>query len=140
MQRPAPMTFGRWTSLALIPWAGGQAVFVALVGVALNLPIRTLLLPYLLLVWCGYVGVVLIYWARQLYDRPRSCAIRFALAIFFFLNLYMSVLLLSAVKVAILSAGSALNGYGPFILPGSALSAIAVYWRARRLLEGRKTA
>ena len=96
------------------------------------------MVPYLLLLWCGFVGASLIYWARQSYERPKSGAIRFAFAIFLIANLYMGVLLLSAVKLAILSASSALNDYAPYILPTSALGSLVVYVIARRMLEAAK--
>ena len=64
---------------------------------------------------------------------------RFGLAIFGLLNLYMGALLVSAVKLAILSSASALNDYGPYILPGSALSSIVVYLMTRRQLEAHKS-
>ena len=135
MQRWTPFTFWRWTSLFLVSYGVGHAILVVLLGLALGLRIQSLLLPYLLLLWCGFVGASLIYWARQSYERPKAGAIRFALAIFFFMNLYMGALLLSAVKLAILSSNSALNGYAPDILPMSALGALVVYVMARRRLE-----
>lgn len=138
MQRWTPFTFWRWTSLFLVSYGVGQAILVVLAGLVLNLRTRGLLLPYLLLLWCGFVGASLIYWARQSYDRPKSGAIRFALAIFLFLNGYMGALLLSAVKLAILSTSSALNEYAPYILPTSALGSLVVYLMMRRRLEAIK--
>jgi hypothetical protein len=135
MQRWIPFTFWRWTSLFLASYGVGQGILVALAGLALSLRTRSLLLPYLLLLWCGFVGAPLIYWARQSYDRPKSGAMRFALAIFLFLNVYMGVLLFSAVKLAMLSTSSALSDYAPYILPTSALGSVAVYVMARRRLE-----
>jgi hypothetical protein len=57
------------------------------------------------------------------------------LGILVFLNLYMGVLLFSAVKLGLLSSGDALSRYGPYVLPGSILGSIAVYVAARRTLE-----
>ncbi len=135
MQRWAPFTFWRWTSLFLLPYGVAHAIFIVLAGLALSLRIRSLVLPYSLLLWCGFVGASLIYWARQSYERPKSGAIRFALAIFLFMNLYMGIVLLSVVKLAILSSSSALNGYAPYILPSTALGSLVVYVMARRRLE-----
>jgi hypothetical protein len=135
MQRWAPFTFWRWTSLFLASYGIGHAILVVLLGLALGLRARSLLLPYLLLLWCGFVGSCLIYWARRSYERPKSGAIRFALAVFLFLNLYLGALLLSAVKLAILSTGSALSDYAPYILLTSALGSAALYLMARMRLE-----
>jgi hypothetical protein len=135
VQRWAPFTFWRWTSLFLASYGVGNAILVVLVGLALGLRMRSLLLPYLLLLWCGFVGASLIYWARQSYERPRSGAIRFTLAIFFLLNLYMGVLVFSAYRLGLLTQEEALYGYAPYILPGAVVACIAVYFTARRRLE-----
>jgi hypothetical protein len=51
------------------------------------------------------------------------------------MNLYIGLLLLSAVKLDILSSSDALNGYAPYILFTSALASLVVYMMARRRLE-----
>jgi hypothetical protein len=131
----APFSFWRWTFLSLASWGVCQAVLIFLAGLALNLSPRSLLLPYLLLLWCGFVGGTLIYWARQSYPRPRAGAIRFTFAIFVSLNLYMGALLFSAYRLRFLSQETALYDNGPYILPGAALASAAVYITARRRLE-----
>jgi hypothetical protein len=73
--------------------------------------------------------------ARQSYERPKSGAKRLALALFFFLNGYMGVLVFSAFNLHLLSREAALYEYGPLILPVAALGSIAVYITARRSLE-----
>jgi hypothetical protein len=135
MQRWTPFTIWRWTSLFLVSYGAGHAVLVVIAGQALKLQTRSLLIPYLLLLCCGFIGGSLIYWARQSYERPRTGAIKFALAIFLFMNLYMGLLLLSAVKSDILSGSNALNGYAPYILSASVLGSLVVYVMARRRLE-----
>jgi hypothetical protein len=70
--------------------------------------------------------------------RPKSGAMRFTLAIFLFMNLYMVVLLFSAVRLAILSSRTALNGYGPFILLtalGSPVLYVIARWRLETISE-----
>lgn len=134
-QKWVPFTFWKWTLLFLLSYGVCHAILVALVGLALGLQVRGLLLSYFLLLWCGFIGASLIYWARRSYERPKSGAIRFAWAIFLFMNLYMGVLLVSAARVGMLSGRSALNDYAPYILPTSALASVAVYVMARRRLE-----
>lgn len=135
VQKWVPFTFWRWTSRFLVSYGVAHVILVAFVRLALGLEARSLLLSYFLLLCCGFGGGSLIYWARQSYERPKSGAIRFALAIFLYMNLYMCVLLFSVVKVAMLSISSALNDYAPYILPTSALGSLVVYVIARRRLE-----
>ena len=135
MQESTPFTFWKWISLFLAAYAVGHGFLLALAGLVLNLRIRSLLLPYLLLLWCGFVCAVLTYWARQSYGRPKSGAVRLALAVFLYMNLYMGALLVSVVKLGVLSRGNALYGYAPYILPGSALGSLGVYVTVRWRLE-----
>jgi hypothetical protein len=132
-------TFWRWNALFMASYGVGHAMLVVLAGLVLKIGARTCLALYLLLLGCGGVVSVLIYWARQSYDRPKSGSIRFALAIFFFLNLYMGVLLVSTVKLGILSRSSALDDYAPYIFLSSALGSIVVYAVVRRSLEASQS-
>jgi glucan phosphoethanolaminetransferase (alkaline phosphatase superfamily) len=113
-------------------------VTIAALVLNLNRGARIWLAIYLALLACGFVASVLIYCSRQSYDRPKSGAIRFALAIFLFLNLYMGVLLVSAVRLGILLSGNALSSYAPYILPTSILGSTVVYLVARRSLEASR--
>lgn len=136
MRRSVQTGPARWISIFFGGWAIFEGIFIALVGLTLKCPIRSLWRPYLLLLWCGLVGGPLIYRARHSHHAtPKSGALRFALAIFAFLNLYMGALLLSAVSVGIMSNGSALYEYAPYILLTSILGSIAVYVMARQRLE-----
>jgi hypothetical protein len=134
MQRRAQFTFFRWNALFLTTYAVAHATLVALASLALNHKFGAgiWVVLFLPLMACGFVASVLIYWARQSYDRPKSGAIRLGLAILVFLNLYMGVLLFSAVKLGFLSSGDAVNSYAPYILPGSILGSVAVYMAASR--------
>ena len=102
----------------LTAYAVAHAILVAIASLALNhrLGARIWVVLYLPLMWCGFVMSVLVYWARQSYDRPKPGAIRLALGILVFLNLYMGALLFGAVKLGDLSGGDALNSYAPYIL------------------------
>jgi len=133
-----PFTFWRWISLSMASYGVTQAILVVLAGLALNLRHRRWLLPYFLLLGCGFVGATLVYWARKSYDRPKSGAIRFAAAVFLFSSLYMGALLVSVVKLGMLSSNSALNEYAPYVLPTSTLGSIAVYFMMRKKLEATK--
>lgn len=129
------MSFVGWTSIYVAGWAVAQAVFVAVIALVLNLRIQRLAVPYLLLVWCGYVGAVLLYWARHSYESPKSGAIRFAGAVFGYISLYMGVLVFSAYDLRLLSWPAALYDYGPYILPVAALTSTIAYIMARGRLK-----
>lgn len=133
-------TLWRWTSLFLLSYGLVQAILAALVGLSAGLPARALLLPYVLLLLCGFLGACLIYWARRSYDRPKSGALRLALATFLFEILYIGCLLVSAINLALLSTRNALTGYVPYVLPMCALATLVVYKAARRKLESSKAA
>ena len=137
MPRRAQFTFLRWNALFLTSYAVGQAALVALARLALNhkFGARIWVVLYLPLMWCGFVASVGIYWARLSYDRPKSGAIRLALAILVFLNLYLGVLLFSTVKLGFLSSDDAINNYAPYILPVSILASVAVYMAAKESLR-----
>ena len=137
MPRRAQFTFLRWNALFLTGYAVIHAVLVVLAWLALNHKVgaRIWVVLYLPLMWCGFVASVGIYWARQSYDRPKCGATRLALAILPVLNLYMGVLLFSAVKLGFLSSGDAINNYAPYILPVSILASVGVYMAAKESLS-----
>ena len=137
VQRRAQFPFFRWNAIFLTTYAVAHATLVAIASLALNYSFgaRIWVVLYLPLMACGFVGSVLVYWARQSYDRPKPGAIRLALGILVFLNLYMGALLFGAVKLGALSSGNALNSYAPYILPGSILGSVGVYLAACRSLE-----
>jgi hypothetical protein len=141
VQRRAQFTFFRWNVMFLSTYAVAHAALVAIASLALNYRFgsRIWVVLYLPLIACGFVGSILVYWARQSYDRPKPGAIRLAVGILVFLNLYMGALLFGAVKLGALSSGNALNSYAPYILPGSILGSGAVYVSARRSLESSQS-
>jgi hypothetical protein len=128
------MTLGRSTLQFAGLWAILHAIEVALVGVALSVPVRKLLLPYLLLFWCGVFAAVLFYWAREPVDQPPTAVApaRFAIALFTMLNMYEGALLVGAVAIGVLTKASALREWAPYIVPSSLVIAISMYFTARR--------
>ena len=140
VQRHAKFTFLRWNAMFLTAYAVAHAILVAiasLASLALNhrLGARIWVVLYLPLMWCGFVASVLVYWARQSYDRPKPGAIRLTLGILGFLNMYLGALLFGAVKLGFLSGSDALNNHAPYILPVSILASVGVYLAARKSLE-----
>lgn len=135
MPGPRPMNFGRWMSIALITYAAMDAIFVGLGGLALNLSFRSLWLPFGMFFLVGVLLTVLLYWTRQSYDRPKSCAMRLAFTIFSCSLTFMLALVFSAMRLSILSQSTALNDYAPYALPGSLVAATVVYLMARKKLQ-----
>ena len=137
MQKRDQFTFWKWNALFLASYGASHVILVVLAGLALNLNLGAKIWPDLFfpMLGCGFVGSALMYWSRQSYDQPKAGAIRLALAILVFLNLYLGILIVSALKLGILSSRDALNSYAPYILPTSILGSIAVYMVARRSLE-----
>lgn len=135
MPKPTIMSLIKWFLLFLLTFAVFDAAFVGLAGLALNLSFRSLLQPYVMIFCCGLILSVLLYWTRQSFDRPKSCAIRFSLTVCSYLLLFMFVVLLSAARVGIISQSAELNDYAPYICLGSVITGSMVYFMARKKLE-----
>lgn len=130
-QRP----FWRWIALFLVSYGIGQGILLAAAGLVLRRETHNLLICYGLLLWCGFIGACLIYWARQSYERPGSGAIRFGLAVFVVLDLYMGILVFGAYILRLLTKEEAIDGYAPYILPVALMASVLAYTMVRRRLE-----
>ncbi|MGB6874932.1 MAG: hypothetical protein WBD87_02760 [Candidatus Acidiferrales bacterium] len=64
-----------------------EAFIFGIISLGFRLPLRALLLPYLLFFMPAFVGLPLILHARQFFDRPKACAIRSALGVAVFCSL-----------------------------------------------------
>ncbi len=133
--RPGSVNFGIWTAVIFVGHAIGMAIFIGLAGLILNIPARSLWVPYTALVYCGLVLSPLLYWARLSRERPKSCAIRFGIAMFLYLQVLMLALGFGAIRLGILSQAAALNDYAPFMIVFSALASILLYIAARQMLK-----
>ena len=121
----------------------GQAVFAASVvgfaGLALGLPVHRLLVPFLLLLYCGLVLSPFVYSARLARERPKSCALRFGIAIFSYLTVSAMALTFGAIKAGVLSPAEAMHTYLPFVLPISVFGGVITYFVGRQVLGASKT-
>jgi hypothetical protein len=135
MQRPGSVNFGIWTAVIFVGHAIGMAIFIGLAGLILGIPARRLLVPYTTLLYCGLVLSPLLYWARLSRERPKSCAIRFGIAMFLYLQVLMLALGFGTIRLGILSQATALNDYAPFMVPFSVLASILLYVVARQMLK-----
>ena len=101
LQSVIQKSFVKWTTTYVVGWAACQLVFVVVITLALKLSVQSMILPYVLLAGCGYVGGCLIYWATQFRQASRSGPTRFAVAVFFFLTLYMGCSFLAHISLTL---------------------------------------
>lgn len=134
-RRPGSVKFGTWTAVIFVGHAIGMAIFVGLAGVILSVPIRRLVVPYTTLVYCGLVLAPLLYWARLSRERPKSCAIRFGIAMFFYLQVLMLALGFGTIRLGILSLAAAINDYALPMVVFSVLASALLYLVARQMLK-----
>ena len=136
-QRPDSVNFGKWTAVIFVGNAFGTATFLGVAGVIFDIPLRRLLIPYTLLLCCGLVLSPFLYWARLAREQPKSCAIRFAIAMFLYMQVLMLALAISTIRLGILSKTAALNEYAPVMVPFTALASVAGYVITRQMFQAR---
>jgi hypothetical protein len=136
-QRPDSVNFGKWTAVIFVGNAIGTGVFVGVAGAFLDLPPRRLLLRYTLFLYCGLVLSPFLYWARLAREKPKSFAIRSAIAMFLYIQVIMLALGISTIKLGILSQTAVLNDYAPVMVPFTALISIVFYVFRRQMFKAR---
>jgi hypothetical protein len=136
---PYPVNFGKWTAVIFVGNAMGTAFFLAVASVILELPPRKLLIPYTMLLCCGLVLSPFLYWARLAREQPKSCAIRFSIAIFLYMQVLGLALAIGTVRLGILSQMAVLNDYAPLMVPFTALASIVGYVITCQMLQARKS-
>jgi hypothetical protein len=130
--------FGIFVAVVFGGNAAGMAIFVGFLGLILAIPARSLVVPYLTLLYCGLVLSPLLYWARVAREQPRSCALRFATAMFCYLQVIMLALAVSAIRLHILSKAETVRYFGLLIVPLSAFMFVASYFVAWRTVKRRQ--
>jgi hypothetical protein len=133
------VSFGKWILVSLLTYTVFDLIFVSLAGLALSLSPRNLMQPFALIFCCGVIASTLLYWTRESYGQPKSCACRLALSFFVYLLLFMSVLIFGAMKNGFISRHSLLAAFALFVCPGSTIAAVVVYFTARNKLSTRNT-
>jgi len=125
--------------MVVVAHAIGVAIFVALAGVVLRIPIRQLWVPYTTLVYCGLVLAPLIYWTRSSRDRPNSCSLRFGVSIFIYIQCLTLALGFSAIRTGLLSQEAAINFYAAPIFALSLIVSVFLFYATRQMLRGHRT-
>jgi hypothetical protein len=133
--RPRPASIGVMTGRSLVAHAIGGIILVAIFGLALGVPARRLLMPYVAVLFCGSLLSPLLYWAWLPHQRPRSFATRIGLAMFSYLQVLILALLLSAVRLGILSTGKAFGDYYRVWVLFSAVLTVGMYFVGRKMLN-----
>ncbi len=109
-------SFGKIAAAVLVGYAGAAAVIAGVAGFVLNLPPRRLFIPYALFLSGGPVFAPLLYWARLSRARPKTFAIRGAIAMFVCVEAVVLATVFSAIWLGILSRTEALTEYLPFLV------------------------
>ncbi len=134
-----PISFGRFVFMMTMSGGAFFLAVLALVGLALAMPIRRLVLPWMLLVWVSFVMGILIYWARAPFDKPapRSTLKRATLATFVIFSIYGGAIVVSIRLLGIVSREQALAEYAPLVIPCAAIGAGGAYLATRSMFQKR---
>jgi hypothetical protein len=132
------MKFAQWVLAFFATYAALATILVGLASQILSLSFQSLILPFMMLLGCGLLLSFLVYWVRQSYERPKTCALRFALVVFVYLQLFALVILLSASSIGILSRVTLLHDFIPLLAPGAAISASVAYVLTLKQLQARE--
>ncbi|MGA7917863.1 MAG: hypothetical protein WCA00_21685 [Candidatus Acidiferrales bacterium] len=114
-----------------------EALTTVLVAVVFSVPLRRLLLPFVLFLIPGIVIVPLILNARRHFDRPKKCAIWFACALSVFCFLVTIATTYSAIALGIWTH-DAVEGI-PFVAAfGCTIAAVSGYFVVFSRLTAKK--
>lgn len=125
---------GLWWA-ALVGHAAGAAIFICVTGLLFHIPAGQLLLLYTALLPCGLVIAPLLHWVRLSRCHPKTCALRFAIAMFLYLEAIAIALGFGAIKAGILTRAVAVKEYSLPMTLFFLVVAPALYWIALKLFE-----
>jgi len=121
------MSFVKWMTLASLSYAACESLLLALVGAATRLSVRSLWLPYLLLLACWAVFAPLIYWVNRSYSNPKAYARNFASIVSVYVFCAVSAVAFSVVRLGIFSRAIILSYFVPSIFLGVGICWMTVY-------------
>ncbi len=124
----------RSTVTILVAHAVGAGIAVGVAAFLFKLPVRKMLVPYVLLLWCGAVLASLLTWARPARDRPKTYAFRLASSAFAYLVMLALAGVLSTVWLGIVSQTDAFTQFLPPLVNLAALLSVGFYFVLRKAL------
>jgi hypothetical protein len=124
-------SFGKIAAAVLVGQAGGAAIIVGVAGLVLNLPPRRLLVPYAMFLGGGLVFAPFLYWARLSRARPKTFAIRSAIAMFVCVEAVVLAGVFSAIWLDILPLTQGLTEDLPFLV--IAAGVVMYLWMRQRV-------
>jgi hypothetical protein len=127
----------RSTLIILVAQAMGAGIAVGGAAVLFKLPVRKMLVPYVLLLWCGPVLSSLLTWARPARPRPKTYAFRIAASVFAYLVMLVLAGVFSAVWLGIVSQTDAFTRFLPPLVNLAALLSVASYFVLRKALPAK---
>ena len=134
MSERRAMSAGRWVFRFTVAWMAMWLFTFGLVGFGLELPIRRLVIPWLVMSVSGVVMAFVTYWARSPVDQPPTVAAprRFAFLMLVLVTIVCGTMLWSAVMLGIVSRATAMSEYLPFFALPSVVLPVSMYYYARR--------
>lgn len=115
--------------------AAAMSILVGLGAAIFDLPFRGVWIPYIVLLIPGLVLGPYLYWARLTRDRPKACAVRFAIGSFSYALAVSAGLVFGVVWAGILSMATVVDDIAPVMLPFSALASTLAYVLAFQMLK-----
>jgi hypothetical protein len=121
------MSFAKWMTLASLAYATCEFLLLALVGIAARATIRSLWLPYLLLLGCWAVFAPLVYWVNCSHNSTKTYARLFASIASVYISCVGLAIAYSVVTLGMVSRGIVLSYFVPSIIPGAIIVWVTVY-------------
>jgi hypothetical protein len=125
----------RWAIVVLGSHTFSFALWAGVVGLALGVPLRGMLVPFAMFALCRLLLTPLLAWSYRADARPKAGAFRMGLAWFVHLQAFMAALELTEVWLGKESLADAVS-IAPFLVVCIALISGALYFWWRRRLEG----
>ena len=123
--------FAQWVVAIIVGHTVGAALAVMLFGLAMNLTLHALLVPFELLACCSLPLPALGLWVRAAREKPDSYAVRSALFCLAYGTLVAIALAISSLRLGLARRAGISGSAGAFAVGGLLLASGIVYFGAR---------